>query len=136
MALDCINLEHLPASHAIRIALFQNIKNASFLHQQLLAGNTEFEYALIDASTVSFKSPFSPLACQTCVLYFQVSRPATLLYYHVTVSYIGAIQFISRIHALAAIYRAVNELLGNKLRSRNVHSEIVFSLSPNNNVGP
>jgi len=28
----------------------------------------------------------------------------------------------------------VNDLLENRLRSRNVHSEIVFSLSPNNNV--
>jgi hypothetical protein len=43
-------------------------------------------------------------------------------------------QVVSRLHALAAVYRAVNDLLGSKLRSRNVHSEIVFSFSPNNNV--
>ena len=43
-------------------------------------------------------------------------------------------QIISTTQALAAIYRAVNDLLENRLRSRNVHSEIVFSLSPNNNV--
>jgi hypothetical protein len=43
-------------------------------------------------------------------------------------------QVVSRLHALAAAYRAVNDLLENRLRSRNVHSEIVFSLSPNNNV--
>lgn len=53
MALERVNLEHLPASHTIDVALFRNIKNASFLHQQLLAGNTDFEYALIDASVVS-----------------------------------------------------------------------------------
>ena len=53
MAVECINLEHLPASHTIYAALFRNIKNASFLQQQLLAGNTDFEYALIDASVVS-----------------------------------------------------------------------------------
>jgi hypothetical protein len=43
-------------------------------------------------------------------------------------------QIVSKIHTLAATYRAVNDLLQNRLKSRNVHSEIVFSLSPNNNV--
>jgi hypothetical protein len=45
-------------------------------------------------------------------------------------------QIISKIHALSATYRAVNDFLSSRLRSRNVHSEIVFSLSPNNNVCP
>lgn len=51
--LQSINLEHLPADYTIHVALFREIKNAAFLHQQLLAGNTGFEYALIDASIVS-----------------------------------------------------------------------------------
>ncbi|KAH6669575.1 kinase binding protein CGI-121-domain-containing protein, partial [Halenospora varia] len=90
---ETIHLEHLPASHTIHLALYRNIKNASFLQQQLLAGNTSFEYALIDASVI-----------------------------------------VSRTHALAAAYRAINDLISGRLRSRNVHSEIVFSLSPNNNI--
>jgi hypothetical protein len=53
MALESINLEHLPASHTVNAALFRDVKNASFLHQQLLAGNSHFEYAFIDASVVS-----------------------------------------------------------------------------------
>jgi len=52
--LESFNLEHLPSSHTIHISLYKDVKNAAFLHQQLLAGNTEFEYALIDASVVSF----------------------------------------------------------------------------------
>ncbi|KAH8596659.1 kinase binding protein CGI-121-domain-containing protein [Bisporella sp. PMI_857] len=91
--LQSITLEHLPADYTIHIALFQDVKNASFLHQQLLAGNTDFEYALIDASVV-----------------------------------------VSKLQALAAAYRAVNDLVENRLKSRNVHAEIVFSLSPNNNI--
>jgi len=91
--LQSIGLEHLPADYTIHIALFREFKNAAFLHQQLLAGNTDFEYALIDASVI-----------------------------------------ISKFQALAATYRAVNDLIENRLRSRNVHSEIVFSLSPNNNI--
>jgi hypothetical protein len=51
--LQTVHLEHLPQSHAIHIALYRDIKNATFLQQQLLAGNTDFEYALIDAGVVS-----------------------------------------------------------------------------------
>jgi EKC/KEOPS complex subunit CGI121/TPRKB len=35
---------------------------------------------------------------------------------------------------LAACFRAISDALNGRLKSRNVHSEIVFSLSPNNNV--
>ena len=51
--LQSINLEHLPSTHTIHIALYRDLKNASFLQQQLLAGNTDFEYAFIDAGVVS-----------------------------------------------------------------------------------
>jgi EKC/KEOPS complex subunit CGI121/TPRKB len=51
--LETIQLEHLPAGYTVHIALSRDIKNAAFLHQQLLTGNTSFEYALIDASIVS-----------------------------------------------------------------------------------
>lgn len=40
----------------------------------------------------------------------------------------------STTHVLAAVFRAVNDMLHSRLKSRNVHSEIVFSFSPNNNV--
>ena len=43
-------------------------------------------------------------------------------------------QIISPNHILAAVFRAVNDYLRDRLKSRNVHSEIVFALSPNNNV--
>lgn len=44
-------------------------------------------------------------------------------------------QVLSRAHATAAVFRAVNDYMHNRLKSRNVHSEIVFSLNPTNNVG-
>lgn len=44
---------HLPPSLAVHVALFRDLKNAVFLRQQLLDGNTDFEYALIDANVVS-----------------------------------------------------------------------------------
>lgn len=43
-------------------------------------------------------------------------------------------QLLSTTHVLAAVFRALNDQLNARLKSRNVHSEIVFSLSPNNNV--
>ena len=50
--LQTINLAHLPEDLAVHIALYENVKNAAFLQQQLLQGNTAFEYAFIDASVV------------------------------------------------------------------------------------
>ncbi len=37
-------------------------------------------------------------------------------------------------HVLAAVFRAANDYQNGRIKSRNVHSEIVFALSPNNNV--
>lgn len=45
------------------------------------------------------------------------------------------IKIISSTHVLAAVFRASNDWLNGRLKSKNVHSEIVFCLSMNNNVG-
>ncbi|KAJ5094176.1 hypothetical protein N7456_010037 [Penicillium angulare] len=91
--LETIKLPHLPADLPVHVALYRNVENSAFLRQQLLGGNAQFEYALVDASMV-----------------------------------------LSRDHALTAIFRAVNDYLNNRLKSRNVHSEIVFSFSSANNI--
>jgi EKC/KEOPS complex subunit CGI121/TPRKB len=90
--MEIITLPHLPDS-PIQVCLFRDVQNAAFLRQQLLEGNTDFEYAFLDASVL-----------------------------------------VSRSHVLAACFRAISDSLNGRLKSRNVHSEIVFSLSPNNNV--
>lgn len=50
---ETFHLMHLPTSLAVHVALFRDLKNAVYLRQQLLDGNTDFEYALIDANVVS-----------------------------------------------------------------------------------
>jgi EKC/KEOPS complex subunit CGI121/TPRKB len=50
-SLETISLPHLPLM-PVHVALYRNIQNAAFLKGQLLAGDTEFEYAFIDASMV------------------------------------------------------------------------------------
>ncbi|KAI4720210.1 CGI-121-domain-containing protein [Aureobasidium sp. EXF-10727] len=90
--LETIALPHLP-QYPLCVGLFKNVKNASFLRQQLLAGNADFEYAFLDASVV-----------------------------------------ISRMQFLAASFRGINDFASNRMKSHNVHSEIVFSFSPNNNI--
>ena len=84
----------MPPDLALHVALYRDVKNAAFLKQQLLDGNTDFEYAFIDASMV-----------------------------------------LTTTHVLAATFRALNDYMHDRLKSRNVHSEIVFALSPNNNIG-
>ncbi|OCL13121.1 CGI-121-domain-containing protein [Glonium stellatum] len=49
-------------------------------------------------------------------------------------AFLDATMILSTTHVLAAVFRALNDMLNNRLKSRNVHSEVVFSLSPNNNI--
>lgn len=51
--LQTFHLSHLPPSLAVHVALFRDVRNASHLRQQLIDGNSEFEYAFIDANVVS-----------------------------------------------------------------------------------
>jgi EKC/KEOPS complex subunit CGI121/TPRKB len=92
--LKTLNLAHMPPELAVHVALYRDVENAPFLKEQLLAGNTDFQYAFIDASMI-----------------------------------------LSTRHVLAATFRAMNDYLCERLKSRNIHSEIVFCLSPNNNIG-
>jgi EKC/KEOPS complex subunit CGI121/TPRKB len=50
--LETIHLAHIPPHLPIYITLYHSVQNAAFLRQQLLAGNSDFEYAFIDASMV------------------------------------------------------------------------------------
>lgn len=93
MSLEEIQLEHVPDTHRVYAGLFRNVSNAGYLQSQLLARNSDFEYAFIDASSV-----------------------------------------LSRLHLLAAVYKALTILLDGTLRTPNVHSEIVVALSASNNV--
>ncbi|KAK3328741.1 kinase binding protein CGI-121-domain-containing protein [Apodospora peruviana] len=49
-------------------------------------------------------------------------------------AFIDASSIISRVHLLSAIYNALNAVATNTLQTPNVHSEIVLSLSPSNNI--
>lgn len=52
MSMETINLPHLPAALPVHVALYRDVQNASFLRQQLLSANADFEYAFIDATMV------------------------------------------------------------------------------------
>lgn len=90
--METASLPHLP-QHPLHICLFTDVQNASFLREQLRAGNTDYEYAFLDASVL-----------------------------------------LSRSHVLSACFRAINDLIAKRLKTKNVHSEIVFAMNPNNNV--
>ncbi|PYH90507.1 CGI-121-domain-containing protein [Aspergillus ellipticus CBS 707.79] len=49
-------------------------------------------------------------------------------------AFIDASVVLSRTHALSAVFRAANDFMNGRLKSRNVHSEIVFSLNPTTNI--
>jgi EKC/KEOPS complex subunit CGI121/TPRKB len=47
-----LRLPHLE-DHAVYVALYTGVKNSTFLKEQLLQGNSDFEYAFLDASSVN-----------------------------------------------------------------------------------
>ncbi|KAJ5468359.1 hypothetical protein N7475_006111 [Penicillium sp. IBT 31633x] len=49
-------------------------------------------------------------------------------------AFIDASMVLSRAHVTAAVFRAINDYMHGRLKSHNVHSEIVFSLNPTNNI--
>ncbi|KAM7186624.1 Kinase binding protein CGI-121 domain containing protein [Naviculisporaceae sp. PSN 640] len=49
-------------------------------------------------------------------------------------AFIDATSIISRAHLLSAVFSALNAAATGSLRTPNVHSEIVISLGPNNNI--
>ncbi|CAN6641587.1 EKC/KEOPS complex subunit Cgi121p [Trichomonascus vanleenenianus] len=49
-------------------------------------------------------------------------------------AFVNASTIVSFEHLMAAVYRAVNDWQSGNLRTRSIHSEIVFCLSPNNNI--
>ena len=50
--IETVQLEHVPSTHRVYASFFKDVSNADFLQSQLLARNSEFEYAFIDASSV------------------------------------------------------------------------------------
>jgi EKC/KEOPS complex subunit CGI121/TPRKB len=50
--METIQLEHVPMTHNIHLAFFKNVTNAEFLQSRLVARDSKFEFAFIDASTV------------------------------------------------------------------------------------
>lgn len=56
MMVETIHLAHMPSELALYATVYRNVQNTQFLRDQLLAGNSDFEYAFIDASTVGFST--------------------------------------------------------------------------------
>ncbi|KAK6434958.1 hypothetical protein LTR95_008857 [Oleoguttula sp. CCFEE 5521] len=90
--MESITVSHLPA-YTLHVGLYKNVENATFLRQQLLDGNTDFQYAFADATMVA-----------------------------------------SRQAVFAACFRAIDDSIFGRMKTRNLHSEIVFALSAINNI--
>ncbi|KAF2708073.1 CGI-121-domain-containing protein [Pleomassaria siparia CBS 279.74] len=94
-AVRTFSLPHYP-DYPIQVALFKDVKNATFLRSQLLEANADFDYAFIDATMIL--TPLHLLHPTFLSLHLALSTPP-------------------------------------RLKSRTPHSEIIFRLHPNNNIG-
>ncbi|KAG5513633.1 hypothetical protein PMAC_000671 [Pneumocystis sp. 'macacae'] len=86
--MQIFRLPNYPAEK-IYIALYMNVKNLSYIRDQFLFQNPNFNYAFIDASTI-----------------------------------------ISLYQVLAAIHNSIRNYKENELKTKNINSEILYSLSP------
>lgn len=125
-------------TYPIQIALFKDVQNASFLRSQLLEANPDFDYAFLDAEMV--RSPIVkvfhyPIQCDSDNWSgLQASRDIYIDYRIITVhSHIK--QILSPTHLLTATFLALHAILTSRQKTRTPHSELVFRLSPNNNIG-
>ena len=88
----------------VHIFLFTEVLNAIELRSRLLAGDSEYLYAFLDADLVL--SPFS----------------------------IKLIEIVSQLQLLAAVNRAVHDEHYGQMRTKHLHSEIVYALAATQNV--
>lgn len=137
MSLETVPIEHIPPSYTVYLSLYRNVENAAFLHQQLLDRNAHFEYAFIDASVVwqspcpSFSKPCTPVKHASSCSEVEEDDGLTMLLYSTARA---RLQVVSRRQLLSAVFKAVTSAATGALKTPNVHSEIVLSLNPSNNV--
>jgi EKC/KEOPS complex subunit CGI121/TPRKB len=89
----------------VYVFLFTEVSNAIALRSKLLAGDPDYRYAFLDASLVV---PFA----QT----------------------LNGFQIVSRLQVLAAVNRALHDERYCNLRTKHLHSEIVYALAATQNV--
>jgi EKC/KEOPS complex subunit CGI121/TPRKB len=156
LLLQTLTFEHLPpAAAAAHVALFRNVRNAEFLHGQLLARNPAFEYAFIDASVVRASlfgvrcmgrggraesgAPSSGAVCRSSglpaplVAGLPACSPPPTPCIPPRTSLLTS-QIVSPTHLCSAVFRALAGQAANTLRTPNVHAEIVTLLSMSNNI--
>jgi hypothetical protein len=70
--MEAFRLEHVPDNICIFMTLFRDVQNAAFLQGELVARNSAFEYAFLDAGIVGTHSHdhvrYSPVMFFSCTL--------------------------------------------------------------------
>ncbi|RUP49040.1 kinase binding protein CGI-121-domain-containing protein [Jimgerdemannia flammicorona] len=109
--MESFPLEPHPTKGPVHLTLYTNVTNAGDLRKRLLAADASLSFAFVDAKVVSLFN-------------FKHSRIAYRLR-----------QVVDKFQVLAAANKAVHDECHGHLTTHNVHSEIVYNLSPTTNVG-
>jgi EKC/KEOPS complex subunit CGI121/TPRKB len=112
------------SSSAVHVALFVNVTNAAKLRSRIIRASTlqgaqgeaereAVNFAFVDARLVCYqrRSTFIDSAIKSC-----------------------RSQVTSLLHIQTAITQALLAATQNTLRTKTVHSEVIWALNPNNNV--
>lgn len=147
--MESYSLEHMPTELSqIHLQLFKNVTNAAELRSGLVAaaslegdaGERErerYDYCFIEAKTVRLL-PLPTVASRQLLMLLARHRPslshfeADLLELLVPPSSVP--QLLSRSHLLTAVHQALVAAARGTLATRTAHSEVLYALSPSNNV--
>lgn len=107
--------------------LFKEVKNAAELRQSAVAG--KISGALINPTMVSYFSHFVHIRCVITHVY-----ELTVAVLVLSFNFVFLVQLLNPFQVLVAANKAVNLEKTGKMKTRSLYSEIIFNLSPTNNV--
>lgn len=127
-------LELFP-DHRVTQVLFKDVKNAAELRQSAVAG--KINAALIKPAMVRIL-PLTASLSQTVLvrsirLYEMIENQSIKLFKASLLIFL-LLQVVSSFQVLVAANKAVHLQKTGKMKTRSLYSEIIFSLSPTNNV--
>jgi len=108
-------------SSTVHVALFVNVTNAAKLRARIIRASTlQGEGGEEEREAVNFAFVNAQLVCQTATLVDSAIE--------------SRLQVTSVLHIQTAITQALLAAAQNILRTKTVHSEVIWALNPSNNV--
>ena len=122
-----LHYAHLPPDLAtVHIALFRNVTNSAQIRSRIVrASQLDGPDGETEREAVNFAFVDARLVC---------AHSHSVISVHVILTQCASEQICSVLHLQTAVYQAILAQVQNSIRTKTVHSEILWALNPTNNV--